>query len=357
MAWSRSIDSGGSIVRNGTTSRRARAAAATARQRWPRSRRRAGTPRGPPARHGWRRTSPSGRRTGRRRSRCSAAGPGSGAWACVQPIQTDDVPDALSGRVAAPPRLSCVLIVLPPSESKTGRPRGGVVAHESALVPRARAHAESGRRGVAAASAQPDAAAILGVSTNLTAEIARNLVLHTAPAAPASRVYSGVLYDALGYATLDAAARRRANRWLVVVSALYGAVRPTDAIAPYRLSMAVNLPGVGPLAGAWRPALSRCSPRPPAVAWWWTAAPARMPRRGRPAARPPSAGCRCGCRARPIWPSTPAAWSPAPVRGGSRPAPGAAARRRAGRRVPRGGVGAGPVRPAVGPRRDGTVTT
>ena len=61
-------------------------------------------------------------------------------------------------------------------------------------------------------------------------------------------------------ATLEAAARRRANRWLVVVSALYGAVRPTDAIAPYRLSMAVNLPSVGPLASAWKPELGRVLP-------------------------------------------------------------------------------------------------
>lgn len=113
---------------------------------------------------------------------------------------------------------------------------------------------------LASVSAHPDAAATLGVSPNLTTEIARNLVLHTAPAAPASRVYSGVLYDALDHATLDGAAKRRANRWLVVVSALYGAVRPTDNIAPYRLSMAVNLPGVGPLASAWKPGLGKVLP-------------------------------------------------------------------------------------------------
>jgi uncharacterized protein len=38
-------------------------------------------------------------------------------------------------------------------------------------------------------------------------------------------------------------------------------VRPTDAIVPYRLSMAVNLPGVGPLASAWKPELSRVLPQ------------------------------------------------------------------------------------------------
>jgi cytoplasmic iron level regulating protein YaaA (DUF328/UPF0246 family) len=153
-----------------------------------------------------------------------------------------------------------VLILLPPSESKTGRTRGRSVVHEHLSFPELSATRQSVAEAVAKVSAHPDAAATLGVSPNLTAEIARNLVLHTAPAMAASRVYSGVLYDALDYATLDSAARRRANRWLVVVSALYGAVRPTDAIAPYRLSMAVNLPGVGPLASAWKPELRRVLP-------------------------------------------------------------------------------------------------
>jgi cytoplasmic iron level regulating protein YaaA (DUF328/UPF0246 family) len=153
-----------------------------------------------------------------------------------------------------------VLILLPPSESKTGRSRGRSVVHEHLSFPELTDLRAAVATAVAEVSAHPDAAATLGVSPNLTAEIARNLVLHTAPALPASRVCSGVLYDALDYAGLDPAAKRRANRWLVVVSALYGAVRPTDAIAPYRLSMAVNLPGVGPLASAWRPALDTLLP-------------------------------------------------------------------------------------------------
>ena len=70
-----------------------------------------------------------------------------------------------------------------------------------------------------------------------------------------------MLYDALDYASLDTSARRRANRWIVVVSALFGAVRPTDPIVPYRLSMAVNLPGIGPLASAWKPELRTVLPQ------------------------------------------------------------------------------------------------
>ncbi|GAB3447094.1 peroxide stress protein YaaA [Phycicoccus ginsengisoli] len=148
-----------------------------------------------------------------------------------------------------------MLILLPPSESKTGRTRGHPVDHERLSFPELTDTRKVVAAALAAVSARPAAAEALGVSPNLTEDIARNLVLHTAPALPASRVYSGVLYDALSYATLDTAARRRANRWLVVVSALYGAVRPTDSVAPYRLSMAVNLPGVGPLASAWKPVL------------------------------------------------------------------------------------------------------
>lgn len=51
-------------------------------------------------------------------------------------------------------------------------------------------------------------------------------------------------------------ALRRAARSLRVQSALWGPVGPTDRIAPYRLSIAVSLPGLGPLAGVWRRVLA-----------------------------------------------------------------------------------------------------
>lgn len=148
-----------------------------------------------------------------------------------------------------------MLILLPPSESKTGRPRGKPLSWESLSFPELTEHRRVVAEALSKVSAHDDAPAMLGVSPSLADDIARNLVLGSAPSLPAARVYTGVLYDALDYASLDAVSRRRANRWIVVVSALYGAVRPPDAIVPYRLSMSVNLPGVGPLAGAWKPAL------------------------------------------------------------------------------------------------------
>jgi len=101
---------------------------------------------------------------------------------------------------------------------------------------------------------------LLGVSANLRSDIAHNLRLGSAPAVRVADLYTGVLYDALDLASLDSVARRRANRWLVVVSALFGALRPADKIPPYRLSMGVNLGELGPLAAVWRAPLATVLP-------------------------------------------------------------------------------------------------
>ena len=149
-----------------------------------------------------------------------------------------------------------MLILLPPSESKTGRDRGRVLDLERLSLPALTAARVQALSAVAQVSARPDAATALGVSPNLTEEIARNTRLLTAPSVPVADLYTGVLYDALDLPSFDAASRRRANRRVLVVSALFGALRLTDRVPPYRLSMAVNLPGTGPLAGHWRPSLA-----------------------------------------------------------------------------------------------------
>lgn len=148
-----------------------------------------------------------------------------------------------------------MLVLLPPSESKTGRARGTSLALDTLSFPSLTPARTRVLSSLAEVSARADAHEVLGVSPRLTEQVARNTTLEAAPAPPASDVYSGVLYDALDLASLPPGARRRAHRWLVIVSALFGAVRPQDRIPPYRLSMAVNLPGVGPLASHWRPHL------------------------------------------------------------------------------------------------------
>ena len=163
-------------------------------------------------------------------------------------------PSARSGnrrRVASP----VVLVLLPPSESKRPAPARGRPVDLTAL---SFASLTPARTAVLAAlvatSSAPDAPERLGAGASLAAEVERNVRLRELPARPASEVYSGVLYDALDWPTLSASARRRARSRLVVVSALWGALRPHDRIPPYRLSMTSDV-GLGPLAALWRPAL------------------------------------------------------------------------------------------------------
>ncbi|MEO7070600.1 MAG: peroxide stress protein YaaA [Nostocoides sp.] len=153
-----------------------------------------------------------------------------------------------------------MLILLPPSEGKTGRSRGRRLDPARLSFPELGERRAEVAAALTALSAEPHAAQTLGVSPTLVADLARNRALLTSPALPALDCYSGVLYDALSYRSLSPAAQRRANRWVIIVSALFGAVRPKDPVVPYRLSMAVNLPGVGPLASAWKPLLGEVLP-------------------------------------------------------------------------------------------------
>ncbi|MEZ5097797.1 MAG: peroxide stress protein YaaA [Nocardioides sp.] len=100
---------------------------------------------------------------------------------------------------------------------------------------------------------RPDhAAEVLALGPTQAELVARNAGLRAAPTARADRVYSGVLYDALGLASLSASARRRAAARVAVTSALFGLVRPADRIPAYRLSGDASLPGVGAVAAVWR---------------------------------------------------------------------------------------------------------
>ena len=91
-----------------------------------------------------------------------------------------------------------MLILLPPSESKANRRRGRPADPSTWSFPELGPTRARVAAALAEVSRSPDAPALLGVSPGLLDEVARNLVLDTAPATPAAEVYTGVLYDALG---------------------------------------------------------------------------------------------------------------------------------------------------------------
>lgn len=155
-----------------------------------------------------------------------------------------------------------MLILLPPSEGKTAPVRGAALDLAALSSPALTPTRERVLAALTAVSARPDAVEVLGVGAGIADEVARNVDLRTAPAAEARAVYTGVLYGAAALDRLTPAHRRRAVASVRVVSGLWGLVGPEDRIPAYRLSMGVDLPGVGPLAAAWRePLRAELDPR------------------------------------------------------------------------------------------------
>lgn len=153
-----------------------------------------------------------------------------------------------------------MLILLPPSEGKAPAPRRGKPVELTRLtLPALTCVREKIVDALSELCSDADPArarAVLGLGPTQNDDVRRNATLRTTAALPAADLYTGVLYDALGVATLDAPARRLANRSLLIFSGLWGVLRLPDRVPPYKLPVGTSLPGVGGLAAFWRPALA-----------------------------------------------------------------------------------------------------
>ncbi|NES15497.1 MULTISPECIES: peroxide stress protein YaaA [Micromonospora] len=151
-----------------------------------------------------------------------------------------------------------MLILLPPSEGKAEAGTGRRLDLSRLSLPEltpAREEVLAALVTLCAGPDEPAARAALGLSEGQRGELRRNARLREAASAPAGRIYTGVLYEALDLATLPPAAERLARRSVLISSGLWGAVRLTDRIPPYRCPVGAKLPGVGALSAYWRRAL------------------------------------------------------------------------------------------------------
>lgn len=150
-----------------------------------------------------------------------------------------------------------MLILLPPSETK--RP-GGTARRlnvDGLVLPVLAPQRRSAVDALVALSDDPvTAARVLGLSPRQLGEIDANAALRTAPTMAAIDRYTGVLYDALGADTLDAAARRWLGSHVLIHSAPLGPVGALDRIPAYRLGAGASIPSLGPLRRHWASAVS-----------------------------------------------------------------------------------------------------
>jgi cytoplasmic iron level regulating protein YaaA (DUF328/UPF0246 family) len=149
-----------------------------------------------------------------------------------------------------------VLIIVPSSETKrpplgSGRPVALEALSFPALLPTRRRIAEA----LVETSADLDAFERLRVGLTLAREVARNTRLFELPAMPVLDLYTGPVHDGLDASSLSSAATTRAGECLVVVSALWGALRPADRVPPYRLATWASLIGIDRLDTTWRAVL------------------------------------------------------------------------------------------------------
>ena len=151
------------------------------------------------------------------------------------------------------------LILLPPSEGKASGGEGppldlDTLSFESLNKTRAQM-----AKSISQLSGKPRVSQkLLGVK-GIALETARadNASLMDTPTLSAIERYTGVMYDSIDYKSLDADAKECFDQSTIILSGLFGMVRPYDMIPTYKLKMGAKLRRNRTCAAIWKPLISK----------------------------------------------------------------------------------------------------
>jgi cytoplasmic iron level regulating protein YaaA (DUF328/UPF0246 family) len=135
------------------------------------------------------------------------------------------------------------LILLPPSEGKASGGEGPPLDLDTLSFDSLNKTRALMAKSLGQLSGKPRVAQkLLGVK-GVPLETARadNAGLMDTPTLPAIERYTGVMYDSIDYKSLDADARKCFGQNTIIMSGLFGIVRPYDMIPAYKLKMGARL--------------------------------------------------------------------------------------------------------------------
>lgn len=148
-------------------------------------------------------------------------------------------------------------ILLPPSETKRVGGDGPPLDLTTLALPSLHRHREEVVQAlIDLASDEQESRRILKLSERQRGEVAHNRTLRESPTMAAVDRYTGVLYDALDAAVMDAVSRRWLGDHVWIHSAPFGPMAALDLVPAYRLAAGTSLPGVPPLRRHWAAATS-----------------------------------------------------------------------------------------------------
>ena len=151
------------------------------------------------------------------------------------------------------------LILLPPSEGKAAGGDGPPLDLGSISFSELTPTRERVAKILSQVSQRPRTShKLLGVKgVALEKAMAENASIAESATLPAIERYTGVMYDSIDYRSLDADAKECFGQTTIIMSGLFGMVRPYDMIPAYKLKMGGRLPRGKTCSAIWKPVITK----------------------------------------------------------------------------------------------------